>query len=414
MLRRYKPKIIAITGSVGKSLTKEAIYLSLSKNFFVRKSEKSFTAELGVALTIIGCPNGTGSFLDWSRNLLLGLGLLLWPRAYPEYLILEIDNDKPGDLSGVSSFISPNILVMTAIGEVPAHIESFPDMDSFLFEKKALINSVKRDGVIVYNMDDGLTSNLLQDTSVKKVSCAVGNGADFFATELEILYANEKTRGVPTGMSFEIKTGDDSYSVSVLESIGIQNQYALLMAFAVASHLGVQKSQASRLLNKFSSLPGRMNLVSGIKDTIVVDDSYNSSPVALSHAISVFGDIKAKGKKFAVIGDMMELGKYSAESHRQVAEMLKGKADMVVCVGIRARKICEELLNLGFNESNILSFDTSEEAGKHLQNLLSPGDLVLVKGSQAMRMERVVEEIMRWPNDKEKVLVRQEEEWKGR
>lgn len=414
VLKLYKPKIIAVTGSVGKSLTKEAIYLCLSKKLFVRKSEKSFTAELGVALTIIGCPNGTGTALDWARNLLLGFQLLLWKRSYPDYLILEIDGDKPGDLSKVSKFVSPDILVMTAIGEVPSHIEAFPDMESFLFEKRSMINAVKRIGTIIYNADDSVTANLLQDTVINKISCAIGGGANFIGTDLEILYANEKTGGVPTGMSFEIKGAGGTDKITTFQSIGVQNQYAILLAFAVASNLGIPKPQIVASLNKFTSLPGRMNIVSGIKDSIIIDDSYNSSPVALSHAVSVFGDIKTKGKRIAVIGDMMELGKFSGESHKKAAEILSKKADFVICVGIRAKKICEELQNFGFSESKILSAHTSEEAGKELQRILETGDLVLVKGSQSMRMERVVEEVMRHPRDKGKILVRQEAEWQSR
>src|SRR3989344_5598012 len=411
VLRRYKPKIIAVTGSVGKSLSKEAIYLVLSKKFFVRKSEKSFTAELGVALTIIGCPNGTGRALDWFRNLLLGLRLLLWKRPYPEYLILEIDGDKPRDLLGVSSFIHPDILVMTATGEVPSHIESFRSMESFLFEKRAIINAVKRDGVIIYNMDDSVTSNLLQNVETKKISCGVGNGADFFGTAPEIIYSEKR---IPTGMNFDISSDGETHKINILSSIGIQNEYAGLLAFAVGVQLGIQKSQITTSLDKFTALAGRMNIVEGIKSSTIIDDSYNSSPIALEQAISVFVELKSKGKKIVVVGDMLELGKYSVDEHRKVAGLLNGKIQKLICVGIRARKISGELLNLGFNESNILSFDTAEEAGKELQQMLQDNDLVLVKGSQAMRMERVVEEVMAKPQDRKRVLVRQEEEWLSR
>ena len=115
-----------------------------------------------------------------------------------------------------------------------------------------------------------------------------------------------------------------------------------------------------------------------------------------------------------MIGDMLELGKHSVDEHRKVAGLLNGKVEKLICVGIRARKISEELLNLGFSEANILSVDTAEEAGRELQQMLSEGDLVLVKGSQAMRMERVVEEVMAKPQDRKRVLVRQEEEWLSR
>lgn len=340
--------------------------------------------------------------------------LLLWKNPYPEYLILEIDGDKPGDLSGVSSFLRPDILAVTAIGEVPSHIELFRDLESFLFEKRTIINAVKRDGVIIYNMDDQVTSSLLQNVDVKKVSCGIGNGADYFGTEMEILYGNEKTKPVPTGMTFEIKNGDETNRLTIFESIGLQNEYATILAFAVGDTLNVPRTQMVTALNKFKALPGRMNIVPGIKETTIIDDTYNSSPAALSQALSVFSDLKTKGKKIVVVGDMLELGKYSAEEHKRAAELLNGRVDVVICVGIRARKISEVLLDLGFSEKNILSADRAEEAGLQLQSIIEEGDVILVKGSQAMRMERVVEEVMRWPGDKGEILVRQEEEWLAR
>ena len=120
------------------------------------------------------------------------------------------------------------------------------------------------------------------------------------------------------------------------------------------------------------------------------------------------------GKKIVVFGDMMELGKYSADEHRKLAVLLKDTVSNVICVGFRMRKLVDELLNFGFSESNIISVDSSEEAGKELQQILAIGDTVLIKGSQAMRMEKVVVEVMRHPEDKEKLLVRQEEEWLNR
>ena len=136
VLKKYKSKVIAISGSVGKTLTREAVYLVLSKKFFVRKNEKSFTAELGVPLTIIGCPLGDITPIQLIKNIFLGLKLLIYKNTYPDWLILEIDADKPGDLSFINSFLSIDILIMTAIGEVPSHVESFYDINRFLLEKR--------------------------------------------------------------------------------------------------------------------------------------------------------------------------------------------------------------------------------------------------------------------------------------
>lgn len=414
VLKKYKPKVIAITGSVGKTLTKEAIYLILSKKYFVRMSEKSFTAELGVPLTIIGCHDSFSSPSQLFENIVIGFKVLFWKTKYPDWLILEIDGDKPGDLSSVSSYVHPDILVMTAIGEVPSHIELFYDLETFAQEKQTIINAIKKDGCLIYNADDRVTNLLTENVDYRKVSCGVGEEFVVSGSQFEILYGSGKTGSIPTGMSFNLKYNLQSYPINIFDSIGVQNEYAVLLAFAVGKEFGLSENEMVKTLSRITPLPGRMNFLPGIKDTIVIDDSYNSSPIAMAQAIDVLRDIKSVEKKVAVIGDMMELGRYSTVEHRKAAEALRSAATHVICIGIRTRKIVEELLNYGFSESNIMSFDTVEEVGNYLQNLIDEGDIILIKGSQAMRMEKAVEEIMRYPEDKGKVLVRQEPEWLNR
>jgi UDP-N-acetylmuramoyl-tripeptide--D-alanyl-D-alanine ligase len=411
IIRKYKPKIIAITGSVGKTSTKEALYLIMSKKFFVRKSEKSFTAELGVPMTIIGCPRVTNNSFYWVLSLVYGLKLIFWKNHYPDWLILEIDGDKPGDLGAASRLITPNILIITAIGSAPSHIELFSDIEVFLKEKKILVNSVARNGVIIFNADDNNSSLLTNDSQVKKVSCGIGSGCDVNASEYKILYGNGKLSQIPTGMMFDISRKPKKHMISIFQSIGVNNVYACLLAFSAGLELNISEEEMVNSLNKFRGLPGRMNIIPGIKNTLILDDSYNSSPVALSQALDVISQLKISGRKILVIGDMLELGKYSAEEHRKSAHKMKEIADFVICVGIRARLIADELLILGFPELKIIQTDMSEEAGIELQKIIEEGDVILIKGSQDMRMEKIVEEVMHHPQDKEKLLVRQEPDW---
>ncbi len=414
ILKKYSPKIIAISGSVGKTSTRDALYLVLSKKYFVRKSEKSFTAELGVPLAIIGCVQGTGSSLQWLQNIFIGIRQIIFRIHYPDILILEIDADKPGDLQGLSTWFYPDILVMTAIGDVPSHVELFGTVNDFIAEKRYLVDSVTRDGLVVYNSDDKYASELMTDIEVKKISCGITGESDVRGFDFTIMYGNGASGTVPTGMSFEIKTEEGNQSVYIFDSIGVHTEYASLLAYAVGRELGVQTREILSSLRTYRSLPGRMSIISGLHNTVIVDDSYNASPIAMDQAISTFASLTGSKRKIAVLGDMLELGKYSAEEHKKLAHILRGVAQYVICVGIRSRFIASELLSLGFSESNILQVDTSEVAGRELQQILQAGDVVLVKGSQAMRMERVVEEVMRHPEDKEKLLVRQEPEWLSR
>lgn len=411
VLAKYKPKVIAIIGGVGKTSTKDAVYLVISRNFFVRKSEKSFTAELGIPLTIIGSPIGNGSLFQWLKNILLGFKLLVWKSRYPQYLILEIDADKPGDLEAVSVFLKPDILIVTAIGDVPPHVELFSNTESYLVEEKFLIDAVKPQGTVIYNKDDLKTEELLNNIDLKKLSCGTGLESIIRGSDFSIIYTGDEKQRKPIGLSFDILHKSEKYSISILGSIGVHNEYACLLAFAVGVELNLNPLEIVASLNKFTSPPGRMRLILGLHDMVIIDDSYNSSPIALTQAIEVLSKIISHGKKIAVLGDMLELGKYSAEAHRKIARLLKDRVSNVICVGLRMRKVSEELLNLGFDESKIISVDRSDEAGKKLQNILEEGDIILIKGSQAMRMERVVEEVMKHPEDKGKLLVRQEPEW---
>lgn len=409
ILKKYRPKIVAVTGSVGKTLTKEAIYTVLSKSHFVRKSEKSFTAEVGVPLAIIGCPQGTGTILQWVSNILFGFKVLLFRVPYPEYLILEIDNDKTGDLKKVSRIMCPDILVMTAIGDVPSHIESFPSLDDYISEQKDFVSCMKKDGVILYNSDDLTTLNILVNTETRSVSCGVHTG-DLIGSDYKIDYEGT----VPVGMSFDINMGVEKYTVSLAGSIGIQNEYAGLLAFALGLELKMDPKKVVSLLNKFSVPPARMRILEGIKNTIIIDDSYNSSPQGLAQALVALKKIKTKGRKIAVIGDMLELGKFSAEEHRKIAKDLKASAKYVITVGFRARKIYDELHTLGFDSDKLESHESHAMASISLENILNEKDVVLVKGSQAMRLEKVVESIMLNPKDKKRLLVRQGGDWAGR
>jgi len=155
-----------------------------------------------------------------------------------------------------------------------------------------------------------------------------------------------------------------------------------------------------------------MHLVEGIKETIIIDDSYNSSPVAARKAIETLGDIRVAGeRKIAVLGDMLELGKYSTEEHKKLGKIVSTNCDFLIAVGVRAREIAEGALLGGMSEKNILQFETSERAGKYLQNFIEKGDILLIKGSQSIRTEKVTEEIMLHPENKADLLVRQETEW---
>jgi len=154
VLWKYKPKVIAITGSVGKTSTKDAVYGIISKISYVRKSEKSYNSEIGLPLIILGCPNGWNNPYVWLKNILKGLWLFIWPHKYPEWLVLEVGVGKPGDMRQTASWFKTDAVIITAIGETPVHIEFFNSRDHLVKEKSGLIKTLKKDGLLILNADD--------------------------------------------------------------------------------------------------------------------------------------------------------------------------------------------------------------------------------------------------------------------
>ena len=181
---------------------------------------------------------------------------------------------------------------------------------------------------------------------------------------------------------------------------------------AVGKHYGVSLGQASVALVKYSGPAGRLKVLAGIKNTTIIDDSYNASPVAMRVALEALEGLPV-GRKVAVLGDMLELGEHTMQAHEEVGQLVGKVADILICVGERARLIAAEARKQ-ISTEKVIELDNSVQAGATVQELIQPGDFVLVKGSQGMRMERVVEEIMAEPEQKERLLVRQSKKWQNK
>src|SRR3989344_2082713 len=148
VLKKYKPKIVAVTGSVGKTSAKDAIYSVLAEGSHVRKSEKSFNSEIGLPLTILGAPNAWSNPLKWIENLFDGLFLIIFPAKYPEWLVLEVGADRPGDIKSLATWLPVDVAVITRLPEVPVHVEYFDSPEEVVEEKAALIHALKSGGTL--------------------------------------------------------------------------------------------------------------------------------------------------------------------------------------------------------------------------------------------------------------------------
>ncbi len=408
VLWKYKPKVVSITGSVGKTSTKDAVYAVISKISYVRKSEKSYNSEIGLPLTILGIPNGWNNPVIWLENILRGFWLFIWPHKYPEWLVLEVGVGKPGDMKRTASWLKSDVVIITAIGETPVHIEFFESRKHLMEEKSSLIKTLKERGILVLNADDQAVYDMKSKTKNRVITYGWNPDADTRCSGENIFY-NEA--GMPKGIVFRIDQGGSSLPVNIQGVFGKNHVYATLAALAMSSGLGFNMLEAINALKNYDAPPGRMRILRGINDSLIIDDTYNSSPFASVSALETLGEVKNSRKKIAVLGDMLELGRHTEEAHKDVGKIARENCDILVVVGSRAKFIREGATEAGMQAENIFEFSNSFEAGEFLKIHVLPNDLILIKGSQGMRMERAVEAILKDKQNKEKLLVRQDREW---
>lgn len=410
LIRRTKPKIIGITGNVGKTSTKDAIFTVLRDHVHARKSEKSFNSEIGVPLSILGLPNGWDNPIIWIKNIIDGLFTAVYPGDYPEVLVLEMGVDRPGDMAELTSWIKPDVVVLTRLPDVPVHVEYFTSPEAVVEEKKVLVYALKPEGVLVYNNDDEAVREVAEEIRQKSIGYSRYSLSDFTASTDRVIYDGGRAKALEFTLTHQGKAS----LMYVQGSLGVQHTYNYAAATAVGSLFDISIEDATRSLREHLPPAGRMRLVEGIKETTILDDSYNSSPTAAERALHTLKELKGVKRRIAVLGDMLELGQFSVQEHEKLGAHAAEVVHMLITVGVRARGIARGALEHGLPEENILQYESVERAGRELQEMLEPGDMVLVKGSQGVRLEKLVEEIMAHPEEAERYLVRQDSNWKSR
>ncbi len=409
VLKKYKPRIVSITGSVGKTSTKEAVYTVLSSKFKVRKNIKNYNNEIGVPLTIIGMESGHGSALKWLGVFLRWAFMMLFREDYPEVLVLEMGSDRPGAIKYLTDFVPSEIGIITDISS--SHIEYFSRISAIAKEKGTLVKELDEKGLAALNIDNLHVAKLKEQVRTNVVTFGFSKEADMRATDVLFVYNGEMGREI-RGLSFKLTYKGTVIPVRLTRILARHQIYAALAAATAGAWFGMNLVEIGVALENFCAPPGRMNLLKGIKNTLIFDDTYNASPASTTAALDVLGNIHSS-RKIAVLGDMLELGEDTEKGHIQIAKkFLEAKGDVFFAVGNRMQFSVMELMRHNFPKQNIFSFDNPMDAGKKLQEIMKPGDLVLVKGSQGMRMEKIVEEIMREPQKTSILLCRQNEEWR--
>ena len=405
VLWKHRPFVVGITGSVGKSSTKEAIALVLSAAQSVRKAEGNYNNEIGIPLTIIGTKSGGRSFIGWVGVVLRWLRVMIVPSDYPKILVLEMGIDRPGDMERLMRFVPVRIAVVTNIGA--SHIQFFGSLASIAKEKSVMVSHLPEEGYAILNADDKRVLKMKEKTSAKVMTYGFGAEGEMRADNL--LFHPDAKR--VEGFSFKLNYDGKSIPVRLPKIVARHHIGAVLAAAAVGVAFKMNLVEIAEALETFEPLPGRLRLLPGKNGMILLDDTYNASPISTEAGLNVVKELIAP-RKVVILGDMLELGADTEEAHRKLidAVTLSG-AHIAILVGQHMRSLYEALLLSGFSRKQALWLPDPLSATSVVLSVVRPEDLIFMKGSRGMRMEKIAEVLLADPSDAARLLCCQSPEW---
>jgi UDP-N-acetylmuramyl pentapeptide synthase len=310
--------------------------------------------------------------------------------------------------------VRPKIGIFTAIG--PEHTEFFGTLDNVAKEEAAIVTMLPKDGIAIYNADDPRVAEVCEQLTIKKMSFGMHESPNVKLLDFKI----ELNQTLPeaSGVRLKYRIGHEDIELVLTGTVG--RPQALSVAAGLAAVLATDGDLGialKRLMMDFHGMPGRMRLIPGIKRTWLIDDSYNSSPLAALSAIHDLMEfpIEAGAKRIAALGDMLELGNLSEQAHLDLGKAAADSGlDLLVTCGTLAHVVAKGARQAGMPEEKIFTFAKSTDAGLFIQERLHEKDVVLIKGSQGTRMERITKELMARPDLAAELLVRHSPDWLAR
>ncbi|HIC92743.1 MAG TPA: UDP-N-acetylmuramoyl-tripeptide--D-alanyl-D-alanine ligase [Anaerolineae bacterium] len=348
---KHDVRVIGVTGSVGKTTTKELIASVLSRRFHTLKSEGNYNTEIGLPLT------------------------LLHLKPSHERAVLEMGMYALGDIAQLAAIARPHIGVVTNVG--PVHLERLGTIERIAQAKSELPAALPEDGVAILNGDDPRVRAMAEKTKARVFFYGLDESCDLWASHIE-------SKGLE-GIRFLFHYGSEAVHAKV-PLLGRHSVHTALAAAAVGLVEGESWGEIMDGLRNAAQL--RLVVVPGLRGSTILDDTYNASPASTIAALNLLEELE--GRRIAVLGDMLELGTYEEEGHRKVGRRAMDVVALLVTVGKRARIIGEEALLCGMDRDRVFMTENKEEAIAHLRHIVAPGDIILVKGSRGMRMEEIV------------------------
>lgn len=353
----YNIPVIQVTGSVGKTSTRDIIANVIRTKYKTLQTEGNLNNHIGLPTTILKLKDH-------------------------EALVVESGMNHLGEISYLGKITKPTIAVITNVGT--AHIGLLGSRENILKAKLEILENLKPEGTIVINNDNDMLNKWAKEDKVyKKYTFGIDEKSDVMAYNIKI--GNNSS-------TYNVKINNEEYTVNVPVS-GKHFVYNSLCAIAVGNLLGISSENIIKGIETFSLTKNRMEVVK-VKDNVtVINDAYNASYDSMKPALEYLSELPAN-RKIAVLGDMFELGEFSEEIHRKVGiEVVTHKIDILVTVGKLAKYIAEEAKYLRMPEENIISLETTEEASEYLNKILQKDDAVLLKAAHGMHFSEIFKSI---------------------
>jgi len=357
--RQHDVRVVGVTGSVGKTTTKELIAAVLARRYVTLKSEGSYNNEIGLPLTLMHL---TGEH---------------------ERVVLEMGMYDVGEIADLARIALPHVGVVTIVG--PVHLERARTMERIVQAKTELVAALPPapEGVAILNYDDERVRGMAQATKARVFYYGLSPEADLWADGVESLGLE--------GVRFQLHYDDEVLHVRI-PLLGQHSVHTALRAAAVGLVEGLTWQEIIEGL-RTPSAQLRLVAVPGPRGSTILDDTYNSSPISALAALNLLAELE--GRKIAVLGDMLELGDYEQEGHEKVGMRALEVADVLIAVGRLGRIIGETALRWGMSPDQVYIVENNAEAIALLENKVLPNDVILVKGSRALKMEEIVNALVR-------------------
>jgi len=356
--RKWKVVMVGITGSSGKTTTKEIAFDLMQGDYRVKKTPGNFN-------NLYGLPLG-----------------MLSLEEEDEVFVGEMGISEPGEMDKLIEISQPNVGVITNIN--PVHMEFFSSVKEIAEEKGKLLKSLRGDKVAIVNSDDPWTAKVFTLFKGRVISFGIKNSSDIMAKDIE-------WKGLE-GETFTVVVNKGNEEKLFIPLVGLYNLYNALAAIAVAYYFKIPLTAIKERLARFKGMPMRSRVLRFKKGFTLIDDTYNSNPRALELVLDHFKTLATEGRKIVISGDMLELGAWSEEAHRGAGRLIgNGGIDLLIGVGNLSRKTIEEAQKEGMSPSSLVHFPDSAQVGPFLSPLIREKDLILVKGSRAMKMELIVD-----------------------